>query len=81
MALLKYSIDCSNAARVLVAGQNELAPVQESIVRRDVAGPGLANARLLGRAECDLEGADDLQRDLVLHREDIGEVAIVALRP
>ena len=36
---------------------------------------------LFGRAQSDFKGVDDLARDVVLDRKDIGQIAVIAVTP
>ena len=62
--------------------RHDLAPLQETIVGLDTARAAIiVQPRFFRRGERHLEGIDDLPGDLVLHLEDVGEVAVEALRP
>ena len=64
-----------------VRGLHQLAPAQEAVMRLD---PRRCSGRDLGRTrlvEIDLKSGDDLARHIVLHLEDVGELAIIALGP
>jgi hypothetical protein len=57
------------------------APAQVEVVRLQVRGRLGRDRRLLLRREGHPQGLGDVARDLVLHREDVGHLAVVALGP
>ena len=61
--------------------KQKLPPAQEGVVRLDVADTAGAEKSCFGRAKLHLQRVDDLERDLVLQRENVGEIAVVALAP
>ena len=57
-----------------------MASAQVILVRLHAAGPR-GDTGLLPRAQLDREGREDRLRELVLHREDVGELPVVAVGP
>src|SRR5262245_26466693 len=59
-----------------------MVPGQEiKLVSVEIVGRTSLDRLLFLRQKPDLEGRDDRLRDFVLEREDVGELAVVALRP
>ena len=56
-------------------------PLDPEVPRFDIRRGGVAQARLLAFRQPDLHFGGERQRDLVLHRKDVGEVAVEAVRP
>ena len=65
----------------MVAGDPILARHQVEVVGFDIGGPALLDRLLLFRQQLQLERGDDRFRNLVLDRENVLEVAVVALGP
>ena len=65
----------------LVGRPQQFATLQEGVVRLGIAGAAGDKQGLLLRRQSDLERGDDLGGHLVLDGKDVGEVAVVALRP
>src|SRR6185503_3150039 len=66
---------------ILLLTEQQLPPTKEKVVRLQIRGWGLGNPRRLARRQPYLESLDDVPGDLVLNRENVCEVAIVAFRP
>src|SRR5690348_12815938 len=64
-----------------VAGDPILPREQVQAVRFGIVGPALLDRLSFFGQELELERADDRLRDLVLDREDVREVAVVAIGP
>ena len=58
-----------------------MPPQKIKLVSFGMLGRAGLDRLLFGRQEFDLESGDDGLRDLVLQREDVVQVAVVALRP
>ena len=61
--------------------EHQRAHAQEAVVRLQVRRADADDAGLLGGRQPDLERRHDLERDLVLDGEDVGELAVVAVGP
>ena len=65
----------------VIAGDPILPRHQIEVVGLGVVRAALLDRLLLFRQQLELQRRDDRLRDLVLHGEDVGEVAVVALGP
>ena len=66
---------------VLVRLRHELPGLEELVVRSEIGRAAAGDQLVFLRRQRHLQRRDDLPRHLVLHREDVGEVAVVAFRP
>ena len=78
---MKNFVDCSNLSRFLGFYSQELAATKITVVCIDVGRPAVGEPGLFDWAKSDFESVDDLARDVVLDRKDIGQIAVVAVSP